>query len=98
MKRLKRIGVLQTSIVGALVMAGVSVIVFVPFAIIAGIVNSVVGNTFPFSGGMFLVGMPILYGIIGFVMTALSCFVYNLIAQWVGGIEFELEDVELSKD
>jgi len=28
----------------------------------------------------------------GFVMTAISCLVYNLIAGWTGGIELEFEE------
>jgi hypothetical protein len=46
---------------------------------------------FPFAGGFFLIVMPFFYGIIGFIMTAISCLIYNLIAKWTGGIELEFE-------
>ena len=44
--------------------------------------------------GMFVVGIvcvPIIYGMIGFVIGALGALIYNLIAKWLGGIEIELE-------
>ena len=47
------------------------------------------GNQFPF-GGMFLLLLPIIYGCIGFVFTAIGAAIYNLVAGWIGGIEVEL--------
>ena len=41
-------------------------------------------------GGVILVIMPIVYGLIGFVMVALSAALYNLVAKYVGGVEIEL--------
>ena len=38
--------------------------------------------------------MPIIYGIMGFLMTALWCWIYNVIAKRIGGIEVELETME----
>jgi hypothetical protein len=38
--------------------------------------------------------MPILMGIIGFLMMLLCCWLYNVVAKWVGGIEFTVEEVE----
>ncbi len=34
---------------------------------------------------------PILYGIGGFVIGAMTAFLYNLTAKWTGGLEFEIE-------
>jgi hypothetical protein len=35
--------------------------------------------------------MPIFYGIMGFVVGAIGALLYNLVANWVGGIEMEVE-------
>lgn len=35
-----------------------------------------------------LVAMPFLYLIFGFIFTAIGAWVYNLVAKWVGGIEY----------
>lgn len=46
-----------------------------------------------FFGGMpFFMMMPFMYGGMGFVMTAIGCAIYNLIAGWTGGIEVEVEE------
>lgn len=37
-----------------------------------------------------LIVMPIFYFVLGYLMTALACFVYNLLFGKNGGIEFEL--------
>ncbi len=39
-----------------------------------------------------VVVFPILYIILGFVGGIIRAFVYNLCANWVGGIELEFED------
>ena len=44
----------------------------------------------PFGTG-FVFALPILYGICGFIFTAIGCAVYNLVAGWVGGVEVELD-------
>jgi len=42
-------------------------------------------------GLVFAVLAPILYGAMGFLVGALAGLVYNLVAKWTGGIEFEVE-------
>jgi len=34
---------------------------------------------------------PVIYGAMGFVMGALSAFLYNVFAKWVGGIEVQVQ-------
>lgn len=36
----------------------------------------------------FLVLFPFMYLIFGFIFTALGAWVYNIVANWVGGIEY----------
>jgi hypothetical protein len=35
--------------------------------------------------------MPIIYGVMGFVIGAIGGLLYNLFAAWLGGVELELE-------
>src|SRR5262245_33790015 len=48
-----------------------------------------------FLGALFGVGaivlFPLLYGVMGFIMGAISAALYNLFAGWVGGLEVDLE-------
>jgi len=45
------------------------------------------------TGIMFGMGifMPVIYGVMGFVIGVVGAAVYNLIARWIGGIEVEVE-------
>ena len=37
-----------------------------------------------------LIGMPIIFASVGFVAGAVIAVLYNLIARWIGGIDFEV--------
>jgi len=86
-KQITGFSVFQTSkILG--IICGCMAIVFVPFLL------------YPALGGengrsmiFFSMAMPFLYAIIGFILTALFCWIYNILAKHIGGIEFSLKDV-----
>jgi hypothetical protein len=44
-------------------------------------------------GLLIMIGLPIFYGIMGFIFGAISALVYNIFAGLVGGIEIEVENV-----
>jgi hypothetical protein len=37
--------------------------------------------------------MPILMAVLGFIFFVISAAIYNLVARWLGGFEFEVTDV-----
>ena len=41
-----------------------------------------------------MVGIPIFYGILGFVMGAIGALVYNALSGIIGGVKFDLEGVQ----
>ena len=41
-----------------------------------------------FGFGIFI---PVVYGVMGFIGGIIAAAIYNLIAQWIGGIEVEVE-------
>jgi hypothetical protein len=41
-----------------------------------------------------MIGMPIIYGLLGFIMGAIGAVVYNILSGVVGGVKFELEGVQ----
>jgi len=43
--------------------------------------------------GIIYCAMPILMAVIGFIGFVICAAVYNLLAQWVGGMEFEVIDI-----
>jgi hypothetical protein len=44
----------------------------------------------PFRAIFCIVILPIIFGVLGFLFTAFSCWLYNQVAEQLGGIAFEL--------
>ena len=49
------------------------------------------GPAFGFGVGLML-GLPIFYGILGYITTYIGCLLYNWVAGFTGGIEVEVAD------
>jgi len=43
--------------------------------------------------GVFVIFLPIIYAILGFIVGVITAFIYNLVAKWTGGVEFTTEEV-----
>lgn len=98
MYRIRRFGILKTATVAAIMYVIIIAIFFVPATLIVGIAStsggaSTVGTNV---GGLIIAGLlaALLYGLLGFVVTAVACAVYNLAAGWVGGIEVQVESLQ----
>ena len=101
-RRLKRIAPLQAAKILGILYAAMGLI-FVPFFLLAAAAGAFAqaGSEEARAAGAVAAGMmvvmgllaPVIYGVMGFVVGALGAFVYNLIARWVGGLEFEFEEV-----
>ena len=72
----------------AKVFAVTSLVFVSPFALFASAMPG--GNAF---GGVFILLAPLIYLVIGYLMTAVWCLIYNLLAKYTGGIEYESETV-----
>ena len=44
--------------------------------------------------GIVYTAMPIIAGILGFIFFVISSAIYNLLASWLGGFEFETKEIE----
>ncbi len=94
MQRIKSVGVLSCAkMLG--VLYGCMGLLFIPFALIAGLAsmathqaNSAIGGAAMLAFGILA---PIIYGAMGFVCGAIGAWIYNLIAKRLGGIEIQLE-------
>jgi hypothetical protein len=86
-QQIRRFGVLQTAkVLGVLyALAGLLLAPFFALAALLGADASPLGVVF----ALFL---PALYGVLGFIMTAIGAAIYNAIAGWIGGIEIDLTD------
>lgn len=97
--KLKRINPLQAGkMLGALY--GLISLVFVPFVLVMVAMGSFAaksqgaGTALPLFFGLgFLVFLPVVYAIMGFLFGMLAAWVYNLLTRWLGGFELEFEPI-----
>ena len=88
-KRLTRVAPLQLGKVMAVLYGSISLI-FVPFILIISMVASKAGDShFPM---LFVIFIPIIYAVAGFIGGLLVAAIYNVIAGWTGGVHFTIED------
>lgn len=94
MIRVKKFGVFQTAKVVGIIYALVSLVIILPFFMIGSMLSQEFFPEMAEFGGAILIVLPLVYGLVGFLFTALGCVVYNLIAGFTGGIEIEMETVQ----
>jgi hypothetical protein len=99
MVRIRRFNVVKTATVVALMYIVIVAIFAIPFLLIFGIAGvSLNGGPNVGAGlaGILIAGVfvVLVYGLLGWVFTAIACVIYNLVAGWVGGIEVEVDRVE----
>ncbi len=105
MTRIRRFGVVKTATVAA-VFYGLAALIFFGILAVFVLIGAtaainVPGNQIP--GGMFgatagtmgviLAGViiAVIYAVFGWIFTAIACLIYNFIAGFTGGVEFQLE-------
>jgi len=105
MVRIRRFGVLRTASVLALLYGLAALIffgIFAVFVLVVGIPSSNLGGMPGFDAGAGAVGILIfgafaaaIYGIFGWIFTAIACLLYNWVAGFAGGVEIKLEAVQV---
>jgi hypothetical protein len=93
-QKIRSVGVLSSAKMSC-VIYGCLGLLFIPFALIAGLAGLASGQKGGMLGGIGLFAIAILapffYAALGFVSGAITALVYNLAAKWMGGIEIQLE-------
>jgi hypothetical protein len=96
---LKRIGPFSVAKIGGIIYAvlGFVVGIFVSFFAMLGVFANAMTSDGPgalfgiFFGVGAIIFLPICYGLLGFVMCAITAWLYNIFAGVVGGIEVDLQ-------
>ena len=79
----------------AKVIALLYLVISLPFVVLFAITFSFSPNPKAPMMGM-LIFMPIIYMVFGFIFTIIGAWVYNIVAKWVGGIEYTTSESENS--
>ena len=87
-KRITRISPWQLGKVLAVLYA----IFSIPIALVMGVAASFQppGRSLPWA---MIVAIPIFYVVFGFLFSALGAWLYNLVAKWTGGVEYEAQEM-----
>lgn len=95
--KLKRVDPVKYATVAALLTAFIMLIVFVPFMLLfsvigAGSAGGLGEGAAIFGGGVFaIIFVPLIYGVIVFIITLISTSLLNFILKKTGGIEIDFE-------
>ena len=102
--KIKKLGVLSVAKIQAIMLLVMSLLISVPYGLIVMLFGATLmgigqGNNGIAAGGgtiviglLVMIGLPIFYGVIGFIAGAIGALLYNLFAGMVGGIEIEVEN------
>jgi len=61
-------------------------------ALLVALLGSAIGGGIMGNFGIAaIIIFPILYGVIGFIATAICAVIYNVVAGWVGGVKLDTE-------
>jgi hypothetical protein len=103
--RIRKLGVLSVAKIQASIMFIISLLISIPYGLIVILYSLVGGSALGGNTGLgvgvggvvfgllIMIGLPIMYSIIGFIGGAIASLLYNLFAGWVGGIEIEVESI-----
>lgn len=96
--QVKRVGVFSFAKVQAVVLGGIMLIMAIPLGLMMMVVGTAMLSQSGTAGGVgigiglfYMVLLPIMGAVMGFVGGALNALVYNIAAGFVGGMEVEME-------
>ena len=91
-KRLTRIAPWQAGKLFAVIYFFAGLIFFIPMELLATLVPTTAGAG-PHMRPAFLILFPFVYALAGLVFVPLGCWIYNMAAKLVGGLEVTVADV-----
>ena len=102
---IRRFGVISVAKMYALLMfifGLIAGILYGLFFIIFGAAMTALGGNNNTAGGVstvvigiaMMIGIPLMYGVLGFIIGAIGALVYNALSGIIGGVKFELEAVQ----
>lgn len=92
-KQLTHISPLRAGIVLG-VLYGLLGLIFIPFFLLIAVFGAKSGGApAAFGSVFFAILFPLFYAVAGFIGGIIAAAIYNLVAKWTGGIEFEVQDV-----
>jgi hypothetical protein len=98
-RRLANVNPLKLGITLAVIYGIMSLVFMVPIFLVMSLVGAASARTGPQAlpvifSGVFVIFLPIIYAVLGFIGGVIAAFIYNMVAKWTGGVEFTTEEVQ----
>jgi hypothetical protein len=98
-KKLTNINPLKLGITLGIIYGVLSLIFIIPVFAIMSVVGAMGAKTGTQAlpvifTGVFIIFLPIIYAVFGFIGGVISAFIYNVVAKWTGGVEFTTQEVQ----
>ena len=98
-RRLTNVNPLKLGITLAVIYGIMSLVFMIPIFLIMSLVGAASARTGPQAlpaifSGVFVIFLPIIYAVLGFIGGVIAAFIYNLVAKWTCGVEFTTEGVQ----
>jgi len=96
-KRLTNVNPLKLGITLGVIYGVMALIIMVPIFLIVTLVGAAGAKTgnqaLPaIFSGVFVIFLPVIYAVLGFIGGVIAAFIYILVAKWTGGVEFTTEE------
>ncbi|MGB7209247.1 MAG: hypothetical protein WBD27_11350 [Pyrinomonadaceae bacterium] len=103
--KIRKLGILSVAKIYSVMMLVLSLLISIPYGLIiivyalfgAGMMGGdaafAVGGGGVVLGIGIMIGLPILYGVMGFIFGAIMALIYNVFSGIVGGVEMEVESI-----
>jgi hypothetical protein len=91
-KRITRISPWQAGKIAAIVYFLFSLIILIPFSLLTMLAPSPPPGSPPRHGLVIALIFPFIYALVGLLLVPLFCWLYNLAARFVGGLEVVVAD------
>ncbi len=95
MQVIKKIGVGSAARIYGWSLAGIGAIIAIPYGLFFGAAIGLSDSGLPFGSAFLIVliiGIPLIYGLLGFIFGAVFAWLYNIISKKTGGLEIELSE------
>lgn len=85
-KQIVKVSVTQS----AKVLAVLYMVISIPIVVVLGAIGLLGGGG---SALLVVILAPLIYGVVAFLGAGLAAWLYNVVANWVGGLEYSTKDV-----
>lgn len=90
--RLRRISPIQAGVVAGVLYALLGIVVAI-FYYLVFLTTRATNSSLPSAAGVLVIFFPFIYAAFGFIAGAVTAWLYNLVAGWVGGLELQLDSI-----